>query len=162
MAKYKKNFEYFLQEHQDHVAIHKLRFNKPVTPTDITELERILFESSNLGDKVTFEKAYGPQPSLGLFIRKIVGLDRKATEELFADYLKNTLFNSNQITFVTHIIDHLTQNGEMSESLLWEPPFTDYHSEGIDGVFKDEKVDEIINLIRTINKNAEIQSKMSL
>ena len=32
-------------EHEDHIAIHKLRMNKPLTPSDLDELERMLTES---------------------------------------------------------------------------------------------------------------------
>jgi type I restriction enzyme R subunit len=35
----------FLLAHQDHLTIHKLRFNQPLTATDLDELERILLES---------------------------------------------------------------------------------------------------------------------
>lgn len=35
----------FLREHMDHIAIEKLRQNKPLTATDLAELERMLIES---------------------------------------------------------------------------------------------------------------------
>ena len=44
-AKFRAKAQAFLRAHQDHVAIHKLRMNKPLTPTDLTELERMLAES---------------------------------------------------------------------------------------------------------------------
>src|SRR5204862_7368111 len=35
----------FLREHENHIAIHKLRMNEPLTDADLKELERILAES---------------------------------------------------------------------------------------------------------------------
>lgn len=46
----------------------------------------------------------------------------------------------------------------MDLGLLYEPPFTDIHQDGIEGIFKDESVENIINLIQSINKTAAINS----
>jgi len=35
----------FLLAHETHVTIYKLRFNQPLTATDLSELERILLEA---------------------------------------------------------------------------------------------------------------------
>ena len=35
----------FLKQHEDHIAIHKLRMNKVLTAADLAELERMLAES---------------------------------------------------------------------------------------------------------------------
>ena len=156
LAQYRKKVEFYLKEHQDHMAIHKLKFNKPITPTDIQELEKILFLSAELGDKDKFVKAYGEEINLGQFIRKIVGLDRKAAEETFTDYLNDKLFNANQIRFISRVIDYLTQNGTMEVGMLYEPPFTDIHFKGIEGVFPDDRVDDIIHILREVNNNADI------
>lgn len=156
MAQYRKKVEHFLQEHKDHITIQKLRFNKPLTSTDIEELERMLFESGEVGSKDKFIKAYGEDIKLGQLIRKIVGLDRQAAEEVFASYLNDKSFNSNQIRFVSKIIDYLTQNGTMDLGLLYKPPFTDFHQSGIDGVFQEDRIDQIFNLITTINDNADV------
>ena len=44
-AKFRAKARAFLRAHQDHVAIHKLRMNKPLTAADLAELERMLVES---------------------------------------------------------------------------------------------------------------------
>jgi type I site-specific restriction endonuclease len=46
----------FLKEHEDHIAIHKLRMNKALTQSDLDELERIL-AASGLGQPEDVEKA---------------------------------------------------------------------------------------------------------
>lgn len=153
LAQYRKKVEHFLKEHQDHIVINKLKFNKEITPTDIQELEKILFQTGE--DKGKLDKILAGE-NLGVFIRRIVGLDRKAAEEIFANYLNENDFNLNQITFVRKIIDYLTNNGTMSPKLLYEPPFTDIHFEGLDGLFMDDKADDIVHHLRAINKNAEV------
>lgn len=44
-----------------------------------------------------------------------------------------------QIQFINHIIDHLTQNGVMEPRLLYESPYTDLNSQGVDGLSKGKR-----------------------
>jgi len=155
MVRYKKKVEAFVRSHDDHIVIRKLRYNEPLTPLDLKELERFLFESSEVESRKHFEAAFGKQDSLSLFIRSLVGLDRGAAKDAFSTYLDTTRFNATQIRFIEMIIDHLTRKGTMDAGMLYEEPFTDIHYAGVDGVFEDATVGEIIGVIRTINTNAE-------
>jgi len=44
-AKFRAKAQAFLRAHQDHVAVHKLRTNRPLTVADLGELQRMLAES---------------------------------------------------------------------------------------------------------------------
>jgi type I restriction enzyme R subunit len=151
---YKLKVEKFLNENLNHLCIHKLRNNIPITPTDIEDLENILFSSQELESKDKFERIYGHQDQLGVFIRKLVGLDREAAKNSFAGYLTGTKFNANQIRFIDQVINYLTQNGTLNPRQLYEPPFTDLNTEGLDGIFGNEDATGIIETINNINKNA--------
>src|SRR5438445_11371908 len=120
IKQYRKKVMHFLKEHENHIAIQKLKRNVPITSSDIAELERILFESDGMGTREDFERAYGKQEHLGLFIRKLVGLDREAAKEAFGDYLSRKYLTANQIRFINQVVDYLTQNGVMEPSLLYE------------------------------------------
>jgi type I restriction enzyme R subunit len=145
---------HFLKEHESHIAIQKLKRNVPITASDISELERILFESDGMGTREDFEKAYGKQEHLGVFIRKMIGLDRQAAKRAFRDYLDRKTLTANQIRFIDLIIDYLTQNGVMEPGLLYEAPFTDYSSTGLDGVFSDRDASGIVSILGSIRKAA--------
>jgi type I restriction enzyme R subunit len=154
LVQYRRKVMHFLQAHQDHITIHKLKRNVPITPDDIAELERMFFASGELGTREDFEQAYGKQEQLGLFIRKLVGLDREAAKEAFGVYLSRKTLTANQIRFIDQIIDYLTQNGVMDPGLLYEPPFTDYSPAGLDGVFSDADADEIVSILHSIQQQA--------
>ena len=85
-----------------------------------------------------------------------MGLDRNAAKQAFAQYLEGGNFGANQIRFVETIIDYLTQKGVMDPGLLYEPPFTDLHYKGLDGVFRDNDADQIVALIRSFNGTVEV------
>lgn len=148
---YRKKVEAYIRDNQDHLAIAKLKRNMALTTEDLESLESMLFASEAIESKERFEEIYGKPISIKLFIRQLVGLDRNAAKEAFAKYLEGTNFNANQIRFVENIIDYLTQNGVMDVGLLYEPPFTDLHHEGLDGVFKDGDADQIIDIVRSFN-----------
>ncbi len=158
LAQYRKKVEQFIKDHEDHIAIRKLKHNKPLTRSDLAELERFLFESGEVQGREQFEKAFGNHDSLSVFIRSLVGLDRNAAKEAFSKYLDAAQFNSTQIRFVEMIIDHLTQRGVMDAGGLYEEPFTGIHYEGLDGVFPSAVADEIVTIIELINANAEVHN----
>lgn len=150
---YRKKVEAYIQANQDHLAIHKLKRNIALTNSDLEELERMLFESEIVETKQQFETVFGQKMNLKKFIRELVGLDRNTAKKAFSKYLETTKFKANQIRFVENIIDYLTQNGVMGIELLYEPPFTDFHSSGLDGVFNDEEANDLIEIIESFNQN---------
>lgn len=46
-----------LWQHEDHISIHKLQYNKAISSVDISELEKMIF-TGDLGSKEDFIKAY--------------------------------------------------------------------------------------------------------
>jgi type I restriction enzyme R subunit len=76
-------------------------------------------------------------PSLELLIRSIVGLDRKAVEKEFADFIEKSNFSSLQLAFVRKIIDYFVEDGFVRDDILYEPPFSDMYQDGPEGLFGD-------------------------
>lgn len=56
---------------------------------------------------------------LGIFVRGLVGLDRSAATEAFANCLDETRFTVDQIRFMNLIGDELTKNGVMDPGRLF-------------------------------------------
>jgi type I restriction enzyme R subunit len=152
---YKKRVLDYINSVQNNLVIIKLRNNISITPDDMQELEKLLFDQSQLGTRAAFVNAFGEQP-LGRFIRSIVGLDAKAAEAAFAKFLENKNLNSRQIRFIKTLINYLTQNGTIEPSVLYEAPFTEINDSGISGLFDDQTADLIFETIEVINRNAAI------
>ena len=152
---YNKRVERFIRENKHHITISKLNTNEPITEDELKELQRLLFDGEERRGLEDFKEAYGEQP-LGRFIRSIVGLDIKTANQLFSDFIQSGNFSADQITFVNNIIGHLSKNGTIDKGLLFEPPFTDIHDQGIVGVFDDTQVIKVISIINGINENADV------
>ena len=150
---YKAKAEFYVREHQDHLAIAKLKKNVPLTPLDVETLEKILW--SEVGSREDYEAEYGKKP-LGEFVREIVGLDMNAAKEAFAQYLNHAGLDSRQIYFVNQIVEYVVHNGMLKDmAVLQDAPFTDQGS--VVDLFPDLSVWQGIRaVIRQINANAGI------
>lgn len=151
LKNYKAKAEYYIRQHQDNIAIAKLKSNQPLTTQDIESLEDILWRE--IGTKQDYEHEFGSKP-LGEFVREIVGLDMNAAKEAFSEYLSNTNLDSRQIYFVNQIVEYIVHNGMMKDlSVLQESPFTDQGS--VVELFTDLTVwAGIRKVIESINANA--------
>lgn len=150
---YKQRVETYIRENENYLVIQKLKRNVSITHTELEILENLLFDGKERGTKSDFQKIYGDRP-LGYFIRSIVGLDRNAADEAFADFLSSGNLSANQNQFISLIIDFLTKNGVVNAEMLYEPPFTRFHLEGVSGIFDDITAETIINILQKINQNA--------
>ncbi len=150
-VQYEKKVKTYIKEHENQGAIAKLKRNIPLTETDLKELEIMLFSSQVVESQDLFNQVFGQNVNLKLFIRRIIGLDSNVVQQTFAKYLETANFTTNQISFVETIIDYLIQNGTMNPAVLYEAPFTDIHSEGLEGIFDDNQADEIVYLVQSFN-----------
>ena len=151
LKNYKAKAEFYIRQHQNEAVIAKLKSNVPLTESDITALQKILW--SDVGTKEDYEAELGAKP-LGEFVREIVGLDMKAAKEAFAEYLDAARLDSRQIYFVNQIVEYIVHNGLMKDlSVLQEPPFTDKGS--VVEIFTDLTLwMGIRKIIEQVNANA--------
>nr|WP_294554020.1 DEAD/DEAH box helicase family protein [uncultured Rhodopila sp.] len=152
-AKFREKARQFLVAHEDHIAIQKLRRNLALTPTDLAELERILVESGT-GTAAEIKKAKTESEGLGLFVRSLVGLDRAAAQQAMAAFLDNKTHTANQIEFIQTIIENLTKTGTVDPGRLYEAPYTRFSGKGIEGVFPESTVDELIAALEDVRQRA--------
>jgi type I restriction enzyme R subunit len=149
---YRKRVERFIRENKHQLTISKLATNNPITATELKLLENILFDDE-IGTKEEYEKEFGNEP-LGIFIRSIIGLDTKAAQDAFSEFLQAGNLRADQMTFIQNIITYLTKNGTIEPSMLFESPFTDMNDQGLIGIFEDNEAHKVINIIERINENA--------
>ena len=151
--RFREKARHFLRDHENHITIHKLRFNEPLTPTDLSELERMLLESG-VGTPEHLARAKAESQGLGLFIRSLVGLDQEAAKQAFGEFLAGTTTSANQIEFINLIIDRLTQQGTIEVGDLYESPFIDINSQGPDGIFSPAQIDSLLSVLDRIQATA--------
>ena len=143
----------YLRAHENHITLHKLRRNQPLTATDLAELERLLIDSGT-GTAQDVARAGQEAHGLGLFVRSLVGLDREAATQALNGFVAGKTLSANQLEFVNLIVTHLTERGVMDVGLLYEPPFTSYAPQGPDALFTSAQVDELFGVLDHIKATA--------
>ena len=144
--------ERYIKQHQEHIAISKLKHNIPLTPNDVTTLENLVYPT--VASKELYTSMYGNKP-LGEFVRELVGLDVIVVKEAFSDFLNNSNLNAKQIYVVNQIVEYFVRYGIMKDySVLMSPPFTDMGS--LVEIFTDSFVwADLLKIIEKLNANAE-------
>ena len=152
-ARFKSKARHFLRAHQDNIVLHKLRQGKSLTPSDLSELEKMLLDAG-VGEAGDIERARETSHGFGRFVRSLVGLDRAAVSEAFGGFIASGTATAAQIEFINMVIEHLTDQGMMDPGLLYEPPFTGVAPTGPEHLFDEAKVVRLVSKIREINDSA--------
>jgi type I restriction enzyme R subunit len=152
VERFRDKTQQFLKAYEDDPVIHKLRWNEPLTSADLDRLEGIMAQSGT--ESLDGLKKVRSNGQLGLFVRSLVGLDREAAKRAFAGFLDGKKLTANQIQFVNLVIEYLTQAGWMSPAQLYESPFTDHSPRGVDGVFSEDQVTQLIGILDRIRATA--------
>jgi type I restriction enzyme R subunit len=146
LAQFRKKARAYVDAHADHITLARLRQGKPLTQSDLDELQRLFADADVIGAD-EFEQVTKTLPDLPVFIRSLVGLDRAAAQQAFNEALADATLSALQIRFVETIIDQLTANGAMDPAALYEPPYTDEAPNGVSDVFEPMQVDQIIETV---------------
>lgn len=152
LAKFKDKARQFLKAHESHVSLQRLRRNQPLTPTDLTELERMLVQAG--GSPEVIEQAKAKSHGLGIFIRSLVGLDSETARQAFSQFVAGTTATASQIEFIDLVVQYLTENGVMEPARLYESPFTDINDKGPEAIFLPARVTELVRVLDEIRERA--------
>jgi len=147
---YRLKVNRYIEENRDHIAIHKLRHNIPLTATDFKSLEQIL--TGELGSPEDYQREFQDTP-FGLLVRKIAKLEYEAACAAFSEFINDQSLTRAQIVFVKKIIDYVVQNGYIENvSDLMKPPFDKPQS--FVKLFDGAKQKRLVELVNQIKDNA--------
>jgi len=138
-------------------ALQKIRAGQPVPPEAIeTLVDNVLLQDPDLHLEELLVHYPNKSKSLKLAIRQVIGLDSERVDEHFKAFVqKFPTLNANQIRFLDLLKSYLSRYGIIELEKLWEAPFTNIDSAGIDGVFTDEEqVDALLEILKDFNEPA--------
>ncbi|HEY2470158.1 MAG TPA: DEAD/DEAH box helicase family protein [Terracidiphilus sp.] len=153
-ARFREKALAFLREHMEQPALHKVRWNEPLTPEDLIALEK-MFVDAGVAPKDELEKVVEQEGGLGLLVRSLIGLDRGAAKNAFSRFIATRTLTATQLDFVNLVVDHLTQCGWMRPEQLYSSPFTDQFAAGPNSVFSHgPSLQELIGVLTAVRENA--------
>ena len=122
---YKQRIMDFLAENRNLPVLDKIYSMDQLTNADVRELEHILWEE--LGDKEDYDRYTKGMPcgaNVAIFIRSIIGVNRKEAIERFSTFLSGAQLNAEQEEFLATIISYVCENGDITKDVVVnEAPF---------------------------------------
>lgn len=116
----------YLLKHSDSPVIAKIRALEKLTHEDMDEIERVCFKELGTREDFEAENKDSEGRSLAGFLRSLTGLDQKAVNDRFGEFLNDNSLTVDQQSFVSEVIDYLRANGEVSvDDLKAKAPFND-------------------------------------
>lgn len=132
-------------------TLQKIRRGEAVAEAEISQLSSLVL-TNNPGVRLELLEEFYPDLAghLDLVIRSIVGMEKEAVRGKFTQFVQtHPSMTAQQIRFLDMLQSQIAQNGTIKlEALLTAAPFTNFHPEGIDGVFDDKDADEIITIAK--------------
>ncbi len=146
--------EEIIRENNNHITISRIRKGEVITKAELKALEDLLISNGVPKESLDSEKKGGL--NLVNFIISLLGLSEESVNQAFADFINANQLNSVQIQFLDTIKKFLTKNGQIDPNKLYEAPFKNFNSKGIDGVFNDQQTDRIFEIIDQMNQRKDL------
>ena len=122
---YKQSVLDFLSRNRNLPVLQKIYDMEQLTKADVDELERILWQE--LGSKEDYNKFTNGMPcgsNVAIFIRSILGIDRKNAVRMFSEFISGNELNAEQEDFLNTIIAYVCENGDITKEIVVnEAPF---------------------------------------
>ncbi len=122
---YKQSVLDFLSQNRNLPVLQKIYDMEQLTVADVKELERILWQE--LGSKEDYNKFTNGMPcgsNVAIFIRSILGVDRKNAVRRFSEFISGNELNADQEDFLMTIISYVCENGDITKEIVVnEAPF---------------------------------------
>ena len=122
---YKQRIIDFLAANRHLPVLDKIYNIEQLTPGDIRELERILWEE--LGSKQDYEQYTSGMlfgSNVAAFIRSLIGVDRKEAVRKFGDFIAGVQLNAEQEEFLMTVVSYVCENGDITKEIVVnEAPF---------------------------------------
>lgn len=125
---YKQKIFEYITSHKESPAIRKIVNLEQLDRNDILALENILWKE--LGSKEDYDRyaqnIFGGG-NVAVFIRSLIGVDRKVAVEKFSEFLSGNQLNSQQQEYLKTIINYVCENGDITPKvIIEEPPFDNF------------------------------------
>lgn len=129
-------------------TLKKIKAGKPVTEADLKSLVSLVLTQDASLDLTDLLEYYPAAGHLDRAIRAVIGMDAETVRNRFTKFVtKHPELNSHQVKFLDLLQSHLGKYGTIEVGDLYEPPYTLIHSDGLDGVFDEPLVKELLTVI---------------
>ncbi|SPD71998.1 HsdR1 (fragment) [uncultured Desulfobacterium sp.] len=141
----KKVQEVLIKLFDESPVLQKIKAGGKVSKKELDSLTSLILTKNPNVDQEVLKEFFETADPLDHAIRSIIGMDAGVVEKRFAEFsVRYPKLTSDQLNFLNLLKNHISRYGSIEIEDLYEPPFTTLHSEGLDGIFIDEKMVEAL------------------
>jgi len=153
MVVYRRRVEDALRQLFDkNQTLTKIRNGQAVSQADLNALTSMVL-TQNPGVNLDLLKEFYTETAapLDFLIRSIIGMNPDAVKKRFERFVSSyPQISATQIRFLSMLENHISKYGSIELGKLYEAPFTTINSDGLDGVFRDERqIEDLLSIIQT-------------
>jgi type I restriction enzyme R subunit len=130
-------------------TLQKIKANEPVAPAELDALcSLVLTHDDSLDLHHLID--YFPESAghLDQAIRSIIGLDAGLVRDRFNAFVRqHPTLAATQIRFLDMLQNHIARYGSIEVDRLYEPPFTQLHTDSLDGLFDEPTAGELLHIL---------------
>lgn len=149
---YRKRVSEVLSElFNTNAVLKKIKSGSKVSEQDLESLCSLVLTQYPDVDLKSLKQFYPEATDLQFAIRSIIGLDGVFVDQCFSEFLsKHSTLTAKQIQFMRLLKNHIAKYGAIEIDRLYEDPFTQLDSEGLDGVFESEnQISDLLAILDT-------------
>lgn len=135
----------------DNPTLKKIRASEPVEEAEIGNLISLVLTQHPDVDLAVLREFYPASVHLEDILRSIIGMEIEVVQQRFADFTAKNHLNKVQGHFLMTLQRLISNNGAIKVAQLYDAPFTTLHSDGVDGVFQDDQVGELLDILKTFD-----------
>ena len=153
-ARFEAKVRAYLTEHDDQIAVQKLRRNRQITTQDLAFLESIFIEVGfGTAEDIELAKTeHGGE--LGLFARSVAGLDEEAARAAFDEFQSGRTLSASQLDFLSLLTKVIAKKGLVDIGALYDPPFSGIAPRGPEELFSTADLDAMEEILRRLRATA--------
>ncbi|MHB8483358.1 MAG: type I restriction endonuclease subunit R [Nitrospiria bacterium] len=138
-------------------VLQKLKRGEPVDDYDISRLAELLRSEDPYVTEEVLQRVYDNKNAHFIdFVRYILGIQKlQSRSEIIAQAFDDFIahhndYSANQVEFLQIIKTFILNQGKVEKENLINRPFTNFHPQGIRGVFQLAQIDEILEFVSKI------------
>ncbi|WP_170139031.1 DEAD/DEAH box helicase family protein [Marinomonas piezotolerans] len=144
-------------------VLQKIKAHEAVSEDDLKNLTSTILTSHPTVSLDTLNEFYGrTADQLHITLQELVGLEPEKVSEHFTDFVhRHPNLTSQQVRFMDLLKTYIANYGFIDLAKLYEAPFTSVNPNGIDGVFKESDVDDLVSVLKPFLKQDAPNASLS-
>jgi type I restriction enzyme R subunit len=128
----------------------KVYQDQPVDASELLSLTSTILTSHPGVNLKVLNEFYGrTAEQLHITVRQLIGMDPQAVELHFQNFLHaHPNLTAQQVRFMNLLKNYIALHGTITVEKLYDSPFDSISHEGIDGVFQESDVSDLVSLLR--------------